>query len=394
MKRKVLGMVFTYPVSLEDWVKLGLLDREKMIYEEHLRKGNFEEVVWFTFGTNDGNLRDDLVSKGLLDSRIKVCCAPNWAKKNHMRLLYSFLIPIVHCTTCKKLSIVKSNQMGGARVAAAIAKKNRIPFEFRTGYTYSIFRQKKLRSEKSIVKRIKGSFWLRYYKVVEAAMYKKCDFAVVSSEADRQYIIREYGISEDKIQILTNYIDCTKFQPTISLNKKRNRFVFVGRLTKQKNLKSLIEAFTDIDVGLDIYGDGEQREELQKIVDERGVDVVLKGRVSNDDLPSIYNDYKYFILPSFYEGMPKTLLEAMACGCVCFGTKVEGNKEVIRDKYTGYIIDGTKSEDISKVVIQIIHNREEDLSFISENSRKYVLSNHSLEKIAEIEHKLISNLRI
>ena len=53
------------------------------------------------------------------------------------------------------------------------------------------------------------------------------------------------------------------------------------------------------------------------------VDVKFNGVVANDKLPDILNEYKYYILASNYEGMPKTLLEAMACGNLCIGTNVD-----------------------------------------------------------------------
>ena len=49
----ILSLFFTRNVSLESWVKQGLFDREKLIYEEHLNQGNFKKIYWFTYGSND-----------------------------------------------------------------------------------------------------------------------------------------------------------------------------------------------------------------------------------------------------------------------------------------------------------------------------------------------------
>ena len=124
-----------------------------------------------------------------------------------------------------------------------------------------------------------------------------------------------------------------------SLNeeKKKKSICFVGRLSEQKNLFSLVEATVGTQCTLTIIGSGNQKEDLEKYAKEKGIKAEFIGNIPNNELPKILNQYEIFLLPSLYEGMPKALLEAMACGLPCIGTYVEGIREIIKHKENGYL---------------------------------------------------------
>lgn len=386
-KKQVIGLMFTYPLSLEEWVKSGLFDREKALYEEHIKKKHVDKVIWFSFGIHDEQLRNELAEEGKLDPAIEVIGAPKWANLRFFRWVYAKMLPVICDNACKELCLIKSNQTGGADIALRIAKRYRIPFYYRTGYTYSIFLKKKNISEKNVLKRIKKRFWYIWWSGKERELYSKCDIAVVSSSEDRQYICDTYHVSGDKVKLLTNYIDCERFRLQTPITARKNRFLFVGRLSEQKNLNNLIQAFEEIKLGLDIYGGGEKRQELERLLEASTADVRLLGKVSNAELPAIYNSYKYFILPSFYEGMPKTLLEAMACGCVCFGTDVNGIREVIQDRVNGFLIDKTEYSCIADKVLKSVETGDNG---ISKSASEYIKNKHSLEIICDNENEIFT----
>ena len=150
-------------------------------------------------------------------------------------------------------------------------------------------------------------------------------------------------------------------------------------------------AFKELNVGIDLYGTGEMEEELNNMISETD-DIVLKGKVSNDRLANIYNEYRYFILPSFYEGMPKTLLEAMACGCVCFGTDVEGIREVLDGK-NGFIIPSTDSYAIKNTIEKVINKEFDILKESAHKAALYIKENHELQRIVCYEGELCTRLK-
>ncbi|HEC93684.1 MAG TPA: glycosyltransferase, partial [Candidatus Atribacteria bacterium] len=118
--------------------------------------------------------------------------------------------------------------------------------------------------------------------------------------------------------------------------------------------------------------------------------VEFGGSIPNKDLPIELNKSEIFILPSFFEGNPKALLEAMSCGLACIGTDVEGIREVIKHKENGYLCK-TDPKSIKEAILEILNDRELETK-ISQNARKAILENFSLEKILEKEIKIYQSL--
>jgi glycosyltransferase involved in cell wall biosynthesis len=198
-------------------------------------------------------------------------------------------------------------------------------------------------------------------------------------------------VSEENIQVIPNYINTQLFTPTESANRYADRLIFVGRLNEEKNLFNLIEAVAQTGLTLDIYGKGNIRNELEARAKKLNAKVNFMGVVPNNELPNILNRYRYYILPSFYEGMPKTLLEAMACGLVCIGTDVEGINQIIEDGVNGYLAKGTQANafvEVIKRAAQLPHD-----SITAEGIRR-VRNNFSLETAVEREKEIIVNLKI
>ncbi len=375
-----LALFFTRGISLESWVELGLFDREKLIYEEHLRESNFEKIYWVTYGSNDKQIANDLKNQGRLHKDIEICEMPTIFKIAKIgSYLYSFLVPFYHRKIFKECDMLKTNQMDGSWSALLVKWIYNKPLLLRTGFTQSIF----------LIKQNRNKMKILFSKFIENLMYKNCDFATIGSEKDKQYICDSYNINPNKIKVMFNYIDIDIFK---NLNSERKeKIVFVGRLSEQKNLYSLIEAMNKTDFTLDIYGQGELKEELQKFALEKNANVNFMGVISNKELPNILNQYKYYILSSHYEGMPKTLLEAMACGCICLGTNVEGINEVIKDKFNGFLVNGVDTDSISDFLLQLpsLVKINKD---ISENGVETIEESFSLDTIVEKEKQIMKEL--
>lgn len=370
-----LGLFFTKNVSLEIWVESGLIDREKTIYEYHLQQGLLQKVYWFTYGIQDDKYYRELIQTQRLDPRIIVISPSKLFEKRVWRHCYWWMLPFMYRRLYRQLDIVKSNQCPGAMMAWLVSKLYKIPFYFRTGYTDS-----------SIYPILNGGKRDRQYRKIqkrENFLYHKCAVAAVSSQHDKQYVCKEYGIPESKVKLVRNFIDTNCFQNKAPLQNRLDKIVYIGRLAPVKNLLHIICAVNDCNLSLDIYGRGDQKKELEELVQNIHADVHFKGVVPNYEIPDILNKYKYYILASTYEGMPKTLLEAMACGCICIGTPVEGISEVIEDDVNGFLAKGTDTENISEAIRRASMFQEKEK--ISDNACELIRSTYALREIAEID---------
>jgi glycosyltransferase involved in cell wall biosynthesis len=379
----ILALFFTRGVSLREWVNKGLFDREKLLYEYHLKQGNLSSVFWLTYGSTDFQLAKELKKDGRLDKRIQVIERPRWFP--HGRLgawLYSFALPFVNRSILRYVDILKTNQMDGAWSAWIAAKFLQKPLLLRTGYTKSFL----------VRKQYGNGFRYLFYRCVECSLYRTCNSSTVSSQHDREYVCSSFGIESTKVHLLPNFVATDRFRCEVPLSRRANRLLFVGRLHPEKNIENLIRALPSIDIGLDIFGDGQpsEIERLLKISESLKADVVMKGMVSNSEMPGILGQYKYFILPSLYEGNPKALIEAMACGLVCIGTKVPGIEEILSDGLTGIVCKGTGKEDLLEGLRRALVCRHVELAMAARN---YAVEKFSLAKIASLEKIIMNTLR-
>ena len=139
--------------------------------------------------------------------------------------------------------------------------------------------------------------------------------------------------------IIANPIEISK----CASKDKKKKIVAVGRLTAQKNHKMLLNAFHEIsnqfpEYILEIYGDGELKEELQqqsKMLDIENK-VCFKGNVLN--IHECISNAELFVLSSNYEGLSNALLEAMMMGLPCISTNCAGSDEYIDNNESGLII--------------------------------------------------------
>ncbi len=137
-------------------------------------------------------------------------------------------------------------------------------------------------------------------------------------------------------------------------------------------------------------GSGRLRKQLLECSEENNLNVNFLGQFSNISLPTIINRYQIFILPSIYEGNPKTLLEAMSCGLAVIGTDVEGIKDIIKHMKNGYLCK-TDSKSIRKAIEEVAGD-ELLRKVMGEAAREYVVQNCDIERILWMEIQFYSRI--
>lgn len=369
-----LGLIFTFGISVEIWHKQGLLDREKLLYEKFLEKGKFERIYWFTYGVSDKQY------ERRINPGIAIIEMPKLFNFRLGKLIYSFIMPILKLKYIKECDAIKTNQIKGSWTAWIAALLYRKRFVLRGGYLWSRFVMEQY-----------GSLYSFFVSRVEGLMCRFAHAVIMSSKFQVVYIIKKYKLKKNKVFLVSNYVDIVRFRPKNNIPKLCERLVFVGRIHKQKNLENLVSAMKGLPLGLDIYGDGDLKGKLKQLVRQNAVDVKFKGFISNTLLPEVFQKYMYFILPSLYEGMPKALLEAMACGLVVIGTNVEGIREIIRHGENGWLIENSSVEKIRERLSSLGKYKELE-NKMAIQARKYIEENFSFKRIAERELNILNNI--
>ncbi len=368
MSKTTITLFFTYGVSIKTWAETGLLQREIRLYQELMRLYEIQ-VQFLTFGDEtDRKWEAELRGIKLLPIYEKIC-RPH---SKILSLLQTLIVPWVFRHELRKSNLLKTNQIWGGWIAVLTKWLFRKPLLVRCGYEFYHF---SLKQRRTVAFRI-FAYW------TSRLVYSKADKINVATISDKLLLETKFGIDHSRIELLPNWVDTELFKPLSKI--KNNRVLFVGRLNDQKNIPLLLESLQSTGIMLDLVGDGELFDSLEQMVLEKEVKVNFFGNIPNDLMPELYNRYPVYVLCSRYEGNPKTLLEAMACGCAVVGTNVDGIREIIRHRETGLLV----SEDVSslRTAIQLLIKDEELRRRLGEQSCKYIKTHNSLKATIKKEY--------
>jgi len=199
----------------------------------------------------------------------------------------------------------------------------------------------------------------KIYNFIMKKLYPKADGFIFQTEDAKKYFD---NIIDSDSEVILNPINpafiCDKYEGV-----RDKEIVSVGRFSKQKNFNLLIDSFSLLDnrfkeYKLIIYGDGELREVLEQRVSELNlVDrVLLPGVIEN--IEEKIHKSSLFILPSYYEGMPNALIEAMALGLPVIATDCPcgGPRMLINDK-NGRLVEVDNKEEMVKNIEHILSDK-------------------------------------
>jgi len=184
----------------------------------------------------------------------------------------------------------------------------------------------------------------KFLRPVFAGLLKDADAVVSVSNGLRSHALKSAPVP---IEVVSNAIDLGVFTPPLKkAEAERVRLLYVGRLVASKTPEILIEAvdlLKQIDIPpfvLELVGEGAQRSLLEQMIIERGLSkqIIFSGWVGHPDLIEHYRRADMFVTATTWEGMPNTVLEAMACGLPIVGTQAPGMNQLISDGVNGYLV--------------------------------------------------------
>ena len=142
--------------------------------------------------------------------------------------------------------------------------------------------------------------------------------------------------------------------------RAENRVLFVGRLTREKQIDLLLRAVTTLDpalaVKIDIVGGGDQRKHLEHLANELGLGgrVTFYGRVDEDELRRIYSRASVFAMPSVAELQSIATMEAMASGLPVVAADAMALPHLVHDGENGYLFDPTSADDLAAKLTTVL----------------------------------------
>ena len=134
------------------------------------------------------------------------------------------------------------------------------------------------------------------------------------------------------------------------------------------------------EIKLNIIGDGKQKELLIELANTLNIQLEVQNKLIHSELIKSYNNYKFFITSSNFEGSPKTLLEAMCSGCVVIASNIESHQELISHGINGFLFDF--NNDNFNIFMKDV-NTNYDLEKISSNAIKKIEEEHSFKVVID-----------
>lgn len=197
--------------------------------------------------------------------------------------------------------------------------------------------------------------------------YDNADKVFAPSEPSRQNLVA-HGLSPEKVRTYPRGIDTDLFSPTkatkefwSSFGVPHNPFTFlyVGRLSREKNLHLLVKAFRKLRENqegnylLAIVGDGDYTKEMQSATEN--LPVLYTGYLEGETLAQAFASADVFVFPSAADTHGRVILEAQASGLPCIVTDVGGPQENIEEGITGYVVPANEVDPLVDAMRKILN---------------------------------------
>jgi len=349
-------IIFTYDMSLRAWEEAGIIDRELNLYKQ-LAMAYGYRFTFVTFGDKSDMKYVSYVPNSQI---IPIYKFSKYRKTKVIRFIKSFFIFIRINKLIVKPNLIKTNQLMGFWVSLGIKFRYKCPLIIRTGYDIYEF---SIKDNKSFFKKS------LYYFLTQIGLLVS-DVYSVTTNATPNWVSKNMEINKFK--------------------DRKNAVISVGRMEKQKNYTYLIEEFADTNISISIIGEGSQKKDLEKFAIKKNTDVSFLKKIPNSELIELLSNYKYFVLPSTFEGNPKVVMEAMAAGCVVLVNNFPGIDEIVTNEVDGYVFDAKRGRLLN--LFNSIANNEQELAEVSQNAVLKIDKKFSLNSYIEVENRLYLNL--
>jgi glycosyltransferase involved in cell wall biosynthesis len=241
---------------------------------------------------------------------------------------------------------------------------------------------------------------LERYHIIRFILKHVADLYIAISKQMRKDLT-DLGIPEEKIAYLPNGVDVNSFCP--KKEKEDNMLLFVGRITYGKGLHVLLKALRYLKesthlviigpAGWDLpYYHNVFSTSIKKINQEGKHKITYLGALDQADIIEWYQKASIFVLPSFWEGFPVTVLEALSCETPVVATPVGGIPEIVQNHENGILVPPGNPLKLAEAVQYLLDNKDIRIK-MGRHGRESITKNFSIDVIAkrlrEIYQKVI-----
>ncbi len=208
---------------------------------------------------------------------------------------------------------------------------------------------------------------LKLYQTLDKLIFRFFDKVVLVSEKQFREL-GSLGLDKEKVEVINNAVDIERFSfkgPSRSLltdldiDPGDKKIGFAGRLSKEKGVDSALKIFKEVlrevpDALFVVVGDGPDHQILKQQAEQMGISsrVIFTGY--RKDMKAIYSILDVYLSCSQHEGLPNSVLEAMASGVPCVLSDIPGHSDIVLDGENGFLIDPSKVENSTARLLSLL----------------------------------------
>lgn len=234
---------------------------------------------------------------------------------------------------------------------------------------------------------MKGSVALSAWAMAESYLHAALRSYTANVDAfvvPSRFFVRkfaEWGFDTQRFVHVPNFVDVEHAVPRFEPGK---RFVYVGRLSREKGLVTLVRAAAAARVGITLVGTGPEAADLRTLAASLGADIELLGFLSGAALHEAIRAARAVVLPSeCYENAPLAVLEAYALGKPAIGSSLGGIPELVRDGETGHVFEAGSVERLAAALRLVADAGDAAVAAMGRAGRELVEREYSPERYLE-----------
>jgi len=293
------------------------------------------------------------------------------------------------------------NPMEFATAAMKYAGKENIPFVYEA---HALMADAPMLKKRRYIPKVAYSSVRELFKLKEKKIFQSADAIVTQTNAMKQRIMNVFGIDADKINIVPNGVDESKFDPIKwhqkgnELRKEKNWsdktiFMYSGYLDYINGIEFLLNNIKELpenikrEIKVVVLGRGPLQKYVEDMSKEESELIEYLGLVNYNDMPIYYSACDVFVIPRpstlpAENLIPMKLLEAMAMEKIVLGSGVGGITEVVTNNKNGIVFKKGDKDDLLKKISYIVENIG-NMDAIRKQARRSIINKYSWEKSRE-----------